>query len=292
MLDPQAKIDRANKHIRSLARMISAFRKQAYVVEAQPAFWSEPVAGTGGDVLIIFAAATRQPPSLLWGPVIGDIVHGLRSALDQVAWRLSVEYQATLGNGPPPYPIPRKSPWRSISFPACRQHSEWQEQWSKKLWAVDPALKTVLKRFQPFYGGKNPANREPLAVLEELWNIDKHRHLHLVNSTIELRDVIPARPFPGIPDFAFEVISKSAPGPLEGPAEIGRARMLRGPDGRLTGPFNDGPGIIATSLPQVHMNPDLAIDVAFDQGAPAYGGSALKTLRSIRKTTQNIVAAV
>ena len=68
--------------------------------------------------------------------------------------------------------------------------------------------------------------------------------------------------------------------------------MLRGPDGRLTGPFNDGPGIIATSLPQVHMNPDLAIDVAFDQGAPAYGGSALKTLRSIRKTTQNIVAAV
>ncbi|HXN39049.1 MAG TPA: hypothetical protein VN892_13500 [Solirubrobacteraceae bacterium] len=297
--DPQAKIDRADKHIRALARMILAFRKQAYVVEAQPAFWSEPLVGGGSaDVLIIFAAATEQPPSLLWGPVIGDIVHGLRSALDQVAWNLSVAYQATRGITPPPDPIPPGDRWRDIAFPICRRSQGWNSLWGSKMWAADPALRAAFERFQPYFSGKNPADREPLAVLDELWNIDKHRHLHLVNSTIELRDVISTKPFPGIPDIAFEVISKTAPGPLVGPTEIGRARMIRRPDGRLTAPIATGPdgemspGIIATSLPQVHMNPDLAVDVAFDQGPPAYGGSVLKTLRSIRKTVQNIVSAV
>lgn len=294
--DPQAKIDRADKHIRALARMILAFRKLAYGVEAQPAFWSEPI-GSNADDLIIFAQATEDPPSLKWGPLIGDIAHGLRSALDQVAWGLSVAHQASLGNTPPPDPIPPGNRWRDIAFPICRDARKWRSIWGSKMWAADPALMAVLERFQPYFSGKNPADREPLAVLDELWNIDKHRHLHLVNSTIELRDVVSAKPFPGIPDIAFEVISKTAPGPLVGPTEIGRARMIRRPDGRLTAPMAgpDGemsPGILATNLPQVHMNPDLAVDVAFDQGAPAYGGSVLKTLRSLRKTVQNIVSAV
>jgi hypothetical protein len=273
--DPQAKIDRADKHIRSLARMIRAFRKEAYAVGVYQAPWE----GAPDLGVIIFAAASKDPPSLEWGPVIGDIVHSLRSALDQVAWRLSVEYQATLGNKPPADPIPRKSPWRSVGFPACRKSTEWPHQWATKLWAVDPALKAVLQPFQPFYGGKNPADREPLAVLEELWNIDKHRHLHLVNATVELRDVFSVKPFPNLPDFQFEVIAKRAPGPLVGPTEIGRARQVALPGGRQT------------TLPQMFVNPDLAVDVAFDKGPPAYGGSVLKTLRSISKTAQNIVSA-
>jgi hypothetical protein len=297
--DPQAKIDRADKHIRALARMIGAFRKQAYRVEAQPAFWSEPLDGTNGDTLIIFAEATEDPPSRLWGPVIGDIAHGLRSALDQVAWDLSVGYQATLASTPPTDPIPTGNRWRDISFPICRQSQDWSSVWGRRMWATDPALKAIFERFQPYFGGKNPANREPLAVLDELWNIDKHRHLHLVNATVDLRDVFSVEPFPGMPNIAFEVVSKRALGPLVGPTEIGRARMVRRPDGRLTAPFATGPdgsesspGIIAVSLPQVHMNPDLAVDVAFDQGAPAYGRSVLKTLRRLRKTVQDIVSAV
>lgn len=279
--DPQAKIDRADKHIRSLARMILAFRKEAYTVSAYPAFMLETTMETRFDV-VIFAEAATEPPSLKWGPIIGDIVHGLRSALDQVAWKLSIEYQATVGSQPPPDPIPRKSPWRDVGFPACRKSSEWPHQFGTKLWGVDPALKAVLKPFQPFYGGKNPADREPLAVLEELWNIDKHRHLHLVNATIELRDVFSVKPFPGMPDLDFALVSKRAPGPFVGATEIGRARPI------------DRPGIQTprTNAPQVFMNPDLRPDVVFGEGPPAYGGSVLQTLRGIRKTVQNIVSAV
>jgi hypothetical protein len=39
------------------------------------------------------------------------------------------------------------------------------------------------------------------------------------------------------------------------------------------------------------MNPAIAVDVAFDGGAPAYGGSVLKTLRDLRKTVKSIVSA-
>jgi hypothetical protein len=301
--DPQAKIDRADKHIRALARMILAFRKLAYTVEAQPGFWREPVSGTNVDEVVILAQATEDPPSLEWGPIIGDIAHGLRSALDQVAWSLSVAYQATLGNQPPPDPIPRSNRWRNIAFPICRNGKDWGNLWGTKMWAADPALKTVLERFQPYFCGKNPPDREPLAVLEELWNIDKHRHLHLVNATIELRDVFSVEPFPDAGNIEFEVISKRAPGELISPTEIGRARVVRRPDGTLTEPVVQvytSPDssettlmpIKAVSLPQVYMYPDLAVDVAFGQGAPAYGGGVLKTLRSIRKTAQNIVSAV
>jgi hypothetical protein len=139
-----------------------------------------------------------------------------------------------------------------------------------------------LQGLQPYVTGPQAPNREPLAVLDELWNIDKHRHLHLVNATIELRDVISVEAIPGIPRIEFEIVSKRAPGPLKGPAEIGRARPV------------DRPGVQTprTNLPQVFMYPDLAVDVAFDQGAPAYGGSVLKTLRSLSKTVGAIIDAV
>ena len=280
--DPQAKIDRADKHLRALARMVVAFRKQAYTVSAQPAMWVEAPTIQNALHVIILAEATEDPPSLKWGPIIGDIVHGLRSALDQIAWGLSVEYQATLGKQPPPDPIPPGDRWKDVAFPICRDQTNWPSQRTQKLWAIDPALMAILERFQPFYGGQNPADREPLAVLDELWNIDKHRHLHLVNATIELRDVVSVEPIPGLPRIDFEVVSKRAPGPLVGPTEIGRARPI------------DRAGVQTprTNLPQMFMYPDLAVDVAFDEGAPAYGGSVLDTLRRIRKTVQAIVVAV
>ena len=282
MDDPQAKLDRADKHIRALARMVNAFRKQAYRVGAQPAMWTEPPTRENALRVIIFAEATEDPPSLIWGPIIGDIVHNLRSALDQTAWGLSVDYQATLGNHPPPDPIPPKDPWRAISFPICTRSTQWPSAVRRKLWAVDPALLASLQGLQPYITGPQAPDREPLAVLEELWNIDKHRHLHLVNATIELRDVFSTEPFGEDLRIDFEVISKRAPGPLVGPTEIGRARPI------------DRPGIQTprTNLPQMFMNPDLAVDVAFDQGAPAHGGSILQTLRSLRKTVKAILAAI
>jgi hypothetical protein len=278
-LDPQAKVDRAHEHIDALERLVAAFSRDAYSVDVQPAFWVEPLPRASGDV-ILWAEATREPPAVLWGPIIGDIVHGLRSALDQLVWGLSVEFQATLGVTPPPDPIVRGSPWRMIWFPVCLRPAAWDTgAVPQQLWAIDPTLLTVLKELQPFRTGKNTPDREPLAVLQELWNIDKHRHLHLVNATVELHDVLHVQPFPGLPEIEYEVLSKRAPGPIVGKTEIGRASFIRRPG-----------GLVDTNAPQVGMNPRVAIDVTFDQGAPAHGGRVLHTLREIAQTVKAIIA--
>ena len=135
--------------------------------------------------------------------------------------------------------------------------------------------------------GRDAPDREPLAVLQELWNIDKHRHLHLVNATVELHDVLTVNPFEGANDpdglmasLEFEVVSKRGPGPLIDRTEIGRARLVRKPG-----------GILGMTLPQMHMNPRVAIDVAFDQGYPAYGGRVLQTLSQIAEMVEAILAA-
>lgn len=285
MDDPRAKADRAYEHLQTLTELISAFATKAYSVAMHPDFWTEPMPPANGDV-IIWAEATEPPPSILWGPIIGDIVHGFRSALDQLAWGLSVEQQAP--TPPPSDPIPRDNPWRNIRFPICQSCDAWKSGVKNQLWAIDPALVAKLKPLQPFVTGKNAPDREPLAVLQELWNIDKHRHLHLVNATVELHDVLTVNPFEGMADpddllanLEFEVVSKRAPGPLVNRTEIGRARLIRKPG-----------GLIAMSLPQMHMNPRVAVDVAFDQWYPAYGGRVLHTLGQIGEAVEAILAAI
>jgi hypothetical protein len=282
--DPRAKTDRADVHVSDLANRVVAFANKAYRVHMEQDFWSEP---DPQGLVIIWAEADRDPPLLEWGPIIGDIVHGYRSALDQLVWGLSVDYQATLGVAPPRGRIPYGNAWRKIGFPICLGSDAWKSAKTAQLWAIDPAHLAVLKGLQPFETGKNAPEREPLAVLQELWNIDKHRHLHLVNATVELTDVLTVNPFPdladphGLMDVEFEIVSKRAPGPLEGRTEIGRARMVRKPG-----------GLIAVNFPQMHMNPSMAIDPSFDQGYPAYGGRVLHTLSEIGKTVEAILAAL
>ncbi len=40
-------------------------------------------------------------------------------------------------------------------------------------------------------------------------------------------------------------------------------------------------GFLATSLPEVHVNPILAFDIAFEKGAPAHGGRVVDTLNHL-----------
>jgi hypothetical protein len=137
---------------------------------------------------------------------------------------------------------------------------------------------------QPYVTGQNASERELLAVLDELCNIDKHRQLHLVNTTIKLGDILSVNPFPGGPEIGnignFEVVSKEPARHLIGRAEIGRARQV---------PVSGW--AVWTSDPQVHMDPSVAIDVVFEQGPPAYGGSVFQLLTDIGQAVENIIRA-
>src|SRR5215213_8436860 len=103
-----AKIGRANVHLDFLRERVKSFTQDldSYEVETKDDWQTAKVFVHGKPVPVVEE----------WGPIIGDVVHNLRSALDHLVWQL------TIANGhTPPNPIPwRGQPgaeWRDIRFP-------------------------------------------------------------------------------------------------------------------------------------------------------------------------------
>jgi len=119
------------------------------------------------------------------------------------------------------------------------------------------------------YGQDAP--KKPLAVLDELWNIDKHRHLHLTLFFVGLHDVESKRP-----EIKFRILKKKPPGPFKGRAETGRVEPVGGPYRNWV-------------MAHVNMKPILTFDIAFKQGPPAHGGRVMETLSEIRDHVADIL---
>lgn len=141
-------------------------------------------------------------------------------------------------------------------------------------------LEATFKALQPFVTGKDAPKHEPLWVLEELWNIDKHRYPHLTHASIGARGIRAAlkESFPGtdpLPEGdepAFQWTIEHAPGPFVDGAEL--ARFVE-------------PEAVAGLHPAVYVKTDLVFDVAFDQRPPAYGGLLVPTLWDLQETVHD-----
>jgi hypothetical protein len=108
----------------------------------------------------------RFPPDEVWGPIIGDAVHNLRSALDHLAWQLAV-------------PSARATTPRRIEFPIFLDDPatdrEIRGALTKKLNCLRPESQAIIDGAQPYKTGDR---HHPLWLLQTLWNTDKHRTLH------------------------------------------------------------------------------------------------------------------
>lgn len=121
-------------------------------------------------------------PGVEWGIIIGDAVHCLRSALDQLVAGLWVDETNN-----------------RTRFPVCRTPREWIVDAPGMYWSVPPAYVAVLDGAQPYHRG-DMANEHPLAVLNALWNLDKHQtipSMALAASGIKI-DVVSAE---GVPNW-------------------------------------------------------------------------------------------
>jgi hypothetical protein len=277
-----AKIDRANVHLDFLRERIKSFAEDmsSYDIRTEDDWQTAKV----------FIDGEPEPPVEVLGAIIGDVVHNLRSALDHLVWQL------TIANGyTPPNPIPRRGQpggeWRDISFPVYTadpraqypsgRRIPWRYRWPKwsrkkvagSLWGVRPDLRTVIQKLQPFNRRKNPS-KEPLAVLDELWNIDKHRHLHLALFSAALDDVGTLVTSVSQPELALRVVKKYTPRPLKGRTEIGSLEYI--------GEYRD-------PTPNVDVSLRVTFDVAFEQGPPAYGGGVIETLKRLHDTVAAIM---
>lgn len=157
----QAKLDRAEEHFNLLDRLVDEYlRENAY------RFVGEERTEAGYWHYEAYLEVDSFPPDEVWGPIIGDIVHNLRSALDHLAWQLALpEYRAE---------APRR-----ISFPVVfedpTKNQSTADYLERKLDCLREDSRPLIDRAQPY---RFPDINHPLWVLEALWNVDKHRMLH------------------------------------------------------------------------------------------------------------------
>ena len=110
----------------------------------------------------------REPPPLdTWGLVIGECVHNLRSALDNLAYAL-----ARLERDPPAFP-------GKIAFPIFTDEASYNAKGRRCINQLPQASVDLIERLQPFQRDGSPefgiAASDPLVVLQWLSNTDKHR---------------------------------------------------------------------------------------------------------------------
>ena len=94
-------------------------------------------------------------PTREWAVMVGDAVHCLRSALDQLAYTFATD------------------PSRLTAFPICLTEKEWVTQAPAQYWSIMGGLVKLFDRVQPYH--REQPDTHPLAILRAVSNLDKHR---------------------------------------------------------------------------------------------------------------------
>ncbi len=155
---PRLKLERANKHLHELGEALTTFgelqadrvRIQRYSKERRIEWFIED---------------PEEPPETL-GPIVGDALYDMRSALDHLA------YQLVLASG--------KKPSRESMFPVCGTAHQFACDSVTKLRGASIAVIAAVEKAQPYH----PFNRF-LGMLNRLANVDKHQHFHLLLNSME-----------------------------------------------------------------------------------------------------------
>jgi hypothetical protein len=205
-----AKLDRAGSHLTDLQAACKEFgESDFYEIETYL-----PEKGR-----IIGRSVNVKPPGPDLGALIGDLVHGVRSALDQLVFQL-----ATAESGPlsermakdSAFPIFKTGP--RYRGEAGRGHGKGRGA-AYKIKGLSRPAQASIERLQPYHSRKYPL-LWALWQLEELSNIDKHRVIPLTGA------------FPAEASMAIKFnrpIQKFGKRDFPGPIEEGRPLVqLRG----------------------------------------------------------------
>lgn len=119
---------------------------------------------------LLWVEVLKPPPAQL-GLVIGDCLHGLRAALDNLVYELALAHV-----GIDPMPEGRA---RLLEFPIFGNRAMDDRECRNKIGCIDPRAQAIIKGLQPHNLG-DAASTDPLWWLQRLSNIDKHRLPHVV----------------------------------------------------------------------------------------------------------------
>jgi hypothetical protein len=159
-----AKLDRADAHGQSLKDDIADF------LDRRPFELVSELDGNG-DRCQLRARISHPIPVIEWGVRLGEIVHGVRSALDHLAWQLALAYR------------PNASPPTRTEFPIFKDVERYDREAPSKLAGIHPDARRAIRELQPFANYEKP-DRHPLWYLHDLNNVDKHRVVNVVAAVL------------------------------------------------------------------------------------------------------------
>jgi hypothetical protein len=239
----RAKIDRAQEHVQQFNRHIigGAFKLTPKALRATHERRVDNIDGRvvlTGDDLVFSVEADPPPIPLIFSILAAESVYHLRSALDHLVYQLILHKTKAPPRFNSAFPIVGKGRMVKKTWRSAVEEYEAQTGRLKQDLTAD-ALR-LLEDIQPLKRGAAYAE-DPLWILQELNNTDKHRLILLaVQSVAEYRVKVTSR--------GKSVVVNFSPGQrYERGLEIGRT------------PFHDPPFDKA----QVRAEGDLVLEIAF-----------------------------
>lgn len=172
-----AKLARAQHHIDTLADEIAEFQASAYKV-------SEERGANPDDIDLVLHLSAPIPEH--FSTIVGDAIHNMRSSLDTLAFELARRHvDGKLS----------EKQERRTGFPIYLYKADSDEFFASRTVLYGPAQREALECVMPGHiwdslppeealriiGTRDDDVRtDRLWILNNLWNIDKHRHLHLM----------------------------------------------------------------------------------------------------------------
>jgi hypothetical protein len=244
------KLIRADEHLKALNNEVAVFLKiRPYEVVTKKDI---PAGNLCAKVLYRHA-----PPDLLL-MLIGDVLYNLRSALDHLAWSLAGIRADRFTEFPIFIDESRFRPTDNHGNPASGGGLG-------KMHNMPIPAQNIIELLQPYKGVHGLPESEPLWLLHQLGNEDKHRTINLVAAEVNGR---------------LDVSTGSHP-----------AHGLTGSTGCL--PREDGEEIYRIPLPanpsQVQDYSHFTFDVALDPKGSGRGISLLGGLRNMRKAVAEAI---
>lgn len=233
-----------------------------------------------------FANVVSPIPHVEWAVMLGNILHNLRSALDVLVWELSVKHQADRqAQGLPAQPAPVEplalgSKWRQVQFPIVTIETDWPGECKRRLKLIDQSLVADFLALQPWYTGKN-SGRSPedewLAVLQELWNRDKHRGVSFIGANAVLRNIglFDTQRLRPLDSFVVTPLENAPFGPIEHGTPLGRYR------------FHSNMAWFGDLVVAVQAH--ITFNVMFANGSPAEGSSVTDVIESLSDLVTTIL---
>lgn len=226
-------------------------------------------------------------PSLRWATMIGDVVHNLASALDNLVWELAQASKDVWPAEPPPAASSRdrrafQQHWNRLGFPYTKERSQWRENTERYLVFVNPVFHTILEQAQPFHAWENrgqDAEHHPFWILHELWNRDKHRALNLGLAAIGCQGVQIIHPHdpPDAPQPRAELIQTFPLRPIERKTQVALVRVHVGREFEVP------------SQMQMQVKGEFTLGILLGDGTIAAGDNALDKLLAARNAVVELL---